>query len=87
MYEHRFGGPPEYQNITNALPARDRPERNRVPVRARIVWEQDGEQWVGGHALRLDMEGNAIFVEFIDRRHRFTGAWLAPDDVEWDGKP
>lgn len=86
MFERKFGDPPNLQAILNALPARDRPERKRVPVRARVLWEHDGEQRVNGHALRLDIEGNAIFVEFLDARYRFTGAWLRPDDVMWDGK-
>lgn len=86
MFDRNFGDPPDRQHILNSLPARDRPDRNRVPVRARIVWERDGEQWVTGHALRLDTDGNAIFVEFLDRRKWFTGAWLAPEDVVWGGK-
>lgn len=88
MYEyHQFSpGPPDYRNITNALPARFQRNRERIPVRARLVWEHDGEEWVTGHALRLDANDGAIFVEFADPRHRFTGAWLRPDDVEWDGK-
>lgn len=81
MSERKFGDPPELQNILNALPSRDRPQRNRVPVKARIMWEHDGEQWVTGHALRLDEVGNAVFVEFLDSRYRFTGAWLGQDDV------
>ncbi|MGO2037019.1 MAG: hypothetical protein ACTH2U_11120 [Brevibacterium sp.] len=87
MYERKFGDPPARQDILNSLPARDRPDRKRVPVRARIVWERDGEEWKGGHAIRLDVEGNAIFVEFLDSRKKFTGAWLHPDDVVWNGKP
>lgn len=55
-------------------------------MRARIEWEQDGEEWVSGNALRLDPDV-AIFVEFSDKRCKITGAWLSPDDVSWPGKP
>lgn len=80
-------GPPNYQNVTNSLPARNRPDRTRLPVRARLVWELDGEEWVDAQALRLDPIGPAVFVEFGDARCRFTGVWLHPDDVWWEGKP
>lgn len=82
MYEQFGENPPKRQDILNALPARDRPERKRIPVTARIMWENDGEERVPGHALRLDEKGNAIFVEFIDPRKKFVGVWLTPDDVE-----
>lgn len=61
--------------------------RDRVPVQARIMWVRDGEKWKGGHALRYDEDEPAIFVEFADPRFQFTGAWLRPEDVDWDGKP
>lgn len=86
MYEQFTGDPPKQQDILNSLPARDRPARKRVPVRARIMWERDGEEWIDGHALRLDENGPAIYVEFGDKRKKFTGVWLHPDDVQWDGK-
>ena len=85
MYEspvHFTGGVPRYQRVLNALPARDRPLRSRVPVRARVVWEDDGEEWVSGEAARLD-RGVGIFVELADRRCRFTGVWLRYEDVDW----
>ena len=86
MFEHFTGGRPNYQRVLNDLGARSRPELRKIPVRARIVWERDGEEWVSGNALRLD-PGVAIFVEFTDKRCKFTGAWLSPDDVSWPGKP
>lgn len=82
---HFTGNPPNYQNILNALPARDRPTRPRIPVRAHLNWETDGEEWHDGEALRLD-PGAAIFVELHDPRCRFTGVWLRPEDVWWGGK-
>lgn len=44
-----------------------------------------GEEWVDGGALRLD-PGVALFVQFADPRCKFTGVWLPPDDVVWEGK-
>jgi len=82
---HFTGGVPHYQDVLNGHEARRRPDRPKIPVLARIVWETDGEQWCHGYAVRLD-PGIAIFVEFSDRRCRFTGAWLSPDDVIWPGK-
>ncbi|MCD1285254.1 MULTISPECIES: hypothetical protein [unclassified Brevibacterium] len=71
-------------NEDRARPSyRDRPP---VPVRARIVWERDGEEWVEGSAERLGFDG-AIFVAIRDRRCSTLGAWLRPEDVWWEGKP
>ena len=50
------------------------------------MWEQDGEEWQAGNALRLDSDGPAIFVELKDKRCKFTGVWLDPVDVWWKGK-
>lgn len=83
---HFSGSAPKWQNVLNSLPARDKPARTKIPVRARLVWERDGEEWKGGHALRLDAAGPAIFVELQDKRCKFTGVWLHPDDVWWEGK-
>lgn len=74
-----------WQGIVNALPARDRPNRPPVPVRTRIVWSVDGEEWLDGEAERLD-PGRAIYVRLHDRRCSLLGAWLHPDDVWWKGK-
>ena len=82
---HFTGGAPRYQDVLNGHEARRRPDRTKIPVLARVVWRDDGEQWCHGHALRLD-PGIAIFVELHDRRCRFTGVWLSPDDVIWPGK-
>lgn len=84
---HFSGSALQWQNVRNSLPARDRPARPKLPVRARLVWETDGEEWKDGQALRLDADGPAIFVELSDKRCKFTGVWLHPDDVRWEGKP
>lgn len=75
-----------WQRIGNAAGARgsfrDRPP---LPVRARVVWERDGAEWVDGTATRLGFDG-AIFVELSDRRCSTIGVWLHPGDVCWEGK-
>ena len=74
-----------WQDVLNALPAREVPDRPIVSVRARIVWADDGEEWVDGEAMRLD-PGQAIYVRLHDRRCSTLGAWLHPDDVWWEGR-
>lgn len=61
--------------------------RDRLPVRvrARLVFERDGEVWLDGTATRLGFDGE-IFVELKDRRCSRLGVWLWPDDVWWQGK-
>lgn len=75
-----------WQKIRNAAGARDSyRDQPPVPVRARVVFERDGEAWLDGTATRLGFDG-AIFVELNDRRMQTVGAWLPPDDVWWPGK-
>lgn len=75
-----------WQKIINDAGARGSfQSRPPVHVRARVVFERDGEVWIDGTAARLGFDG-AIFVEFRDRRCRPLGAWLSPDDVWWPGK-
>lgn len=52
---------------------------NPIPVRARIVWEGDGEQWIEGKAGRWTR--NAVFVALDDERLRAIGVWLRPEDI------
>ncbi|MGO2811550.1 MAG: hypothetical protein ACTIBG_08805 [Brevibacterium aurantiacum] len=84
---HFTGSALKWQQVLNSLSARDRPARAKIPVRARLVWEHDGKEWKNGSALRLDPAGLAIFVELQDKRCKFAGVWLHPDDVWWAGKP
>lgn len=74
-----------WQGILNGLNARDRPDRPPIPVQARIVFAEDGEEWLDGEAARLD-PGTAIYVRLLDRRLSTLGVWLHPDDVLWEGK-
>lgn len=55
------------------------PERRGIPVRVRIVWERDGEEWLNGRATRWT--DDSVFVEFFDVRLVALGEWLAPSDV------
>lgn len=75
-----------WQKIRNDAGARgsyrDRPS---LPVRARLVFECDGEVWLEGTATRLGFDG-AIFVETKDRRVQTIGVWLMPVDVWWKEK-
>lgn len=77
----------EWQKILNSKPPRYSMDRPRVPVRARIIWERDGVEWVDGQALRRDPVDGAIFVEVKDRRCAIIGTWLDPADVWWQGRP
>lgn len=76
--------PPSYQDVLNALPARDRPDRAPLPVIARVVWEKDGTEHVRRLATRWDPVDAAVFVRLDDPRCRFVGVWLKRDDVEVD---
>lgn len=76
-----------WQKIRNDAGARGSfQSRPPVPVRARVVFERAGGVWLDGTATRLGFDG-AIFVELKDRRVQTIGAWLAPGDVWWPGKP
>lgn len=74
-----------WQGILNGLDARGCPDRPPIPVRARVVFAEDGEDWLDGEAERLD-PGAAIYVRLHDRRVSTLGVWLHPDDVRWEGK-
>lgn len=75
-----------WQKVRNDAGARgsyrDRPPQR---VRARVVFERDGEAFLDGAATRLGFDG-AIFVELKDRRCQTIGVWLPPGDVWWPGK-
>ncbi len=75
-----------WQKIRNEAGARGS-FRGRPPlqVRARVLFERDGEVWLEGTATRLGFDG-AIFVELHDRRVQTIGVWLRSDDVWWEGK-
>lgn len=57
---------------------RDRPV---VPVRVRVVWETDGEEYLYGEAIRWD--DHHVYVRIRDTTSRLAnqGIWLKPHDV------
>lgn len=79
-YPHWSDG---HQRILNAhpVPARhlqiDPPAP--IPVRARIVWEDDGEEWIDTRAESWFR--NIVLVNIPDRRARIGAAWLDAADI------
>lgn len=55
------------------------PEQPPVPVRVRVVWEHDGEEWIAGRAVRWLRP--VVFVLINDARHRGAGLWLPLKDI------
>jgi hypothetical protein len=59
---------------------RDLPQQpDPIEVRARVVWERDGEEWVQGKAVRWDQ--HHVLVQIHDPRCQTLGFWLPPADV------
>lgn len=57
------------------------PDKGRIPVRARIVWADDGEEWIDALATRWTR--TQVFVELNDRRlGGAIGVWIAATDVQ-----
>lgn len=50
-----------------------------IPVRARLVWEVDGETWLDGNAIRWT--ASVVLVRLNDRRCSAIGEWLVPGDM------
>jgi hypothetical protein len=50
-----------------------------VPITARIVWEQDGEEHV--HTVALGWTGRDVYVRLPDPRYRLRAVWLDASDV------
>jgi hypothetical protein len=76
----------DWQIITNdVMPDNPRAYRTHHPgieVTARIVWEDDGEEYMPGVATRWDAEH--VYVALwrnSDKRLMTQGAWLRPADV------
>lgn len=86
MFDTFNGRRPEYQEILNRLSATDAPERSPIPVRVRVVWAEHGEQCIAGLALRREDRDGAIYIQIADPRFQFSGVWLWPADVDWEGK-
>lgn len=80
-----------WQRILNAHPVPDRSTQHDlpvpVPVRARVVWECDGEETKLGRVVATSrVRGHVplVLVHWtgIEPRSMILGAWLAEDDVE-----
>jgi hypothetical protein len=50
-----------------------------VPVVARVVWEDDGEEYMETEAV--GWSGQLVAVRVSDRRYRLTSVWLNAADV------
>lgn len=72
-----------WRNVLNehwpGAPASYRRRDNPLPVRARIVWQEFGEEYLDGLAVRWDSAH--VYVEIDDRRLMTNGVWLKPLDV------
>jgi hypothetical protein len=60
-------------------PASLRRRDKTLPVRARIVWEEFGEEFVEGVAAKWN--SSHVYVEINDRRLNANGVWLKPHDI------
>ncbi|MFB7798917.1 hypothetical protein [Isoptericola sp. NPDC056134] len=70
------------QRLLNAhpIPRRGLQHDCHDRVRARLVWELDGEEVV--ETLAFAWTPRLVCVEVDSRRYGVGGAWLAPADVE-----
>jgi hypothetical protein len=69
------------QRILNDAGARE-PEYRLdppVPIVARIVWEDDGVEYLDTEAA--GWSGQLVYVRVPDRRYRLTSVWLDAADV------
>ncbi|GMA31620.1 hypothetical protein GCM10025875_16120 [Litorihabitans aurantiacus] len=48
-------------------------------MRARLVWERDGVEWVDGRAMAWTRR--LVLVEVLDARLELNGIWLEVCDV------
>jgi hypothetical protein len=60
-------------------PAELRTGEPAIPVRVRIVWKRDGEEYMEGMATRWDADH--VYVEVRDKRLQGNGLWVKPCDV------
>jgi hypothetical protein len=83
MYQRPVKHVPEWSDVLNMhWPPRPSEFTHRVPgipVRVRIVWDGDGEEYVEGTATRWDADH--VYVEVRDNRLSGNGVWVKPGDV------
>lgn len=81
----------QWQRILNAHEVPERLSQHdlaiAVPVRARVVWERDGEETLAGVVVatsRVRGQAPLVLVHWTgtELRSMILGAWLAEDDVE-----
>jgi hypothetical protein len=51
-----------------------------VPIVARIVWADDGEEFI--ETFAAGWTGQNVYVRLPDRRYRLTSVWLDAADVK-----
>ena len=51
-----------------------------MPITARIVWADDGEEHLD--TVALGWTGRDVYVRLSDRRYRLTATWLEAADVQ-----
>lgn len=83
MYQQPVKHVPEWSDVLNMhwppKPAQVARHRPGIPVRVRIVWDGDGEEYVEGTATRWDADH--VYVEVRDTRLSGNGVWVKPSDV------
>jgi len=80
-------GPEVWQKVTNehwpasevARSLRPLPSGQQIDVTARVVFAEDGEQWLPGRAERWTRQHVCVYIS--DRRLQVPYVWLAPADV------
>lgn len=68
-------------------PRNYRDQHPTVPVRVRVVWETDGEEYLYGEAIRWDADHVYVRVRDITGRLAGQGVWVKPHDVYRLGEP
>lgn len=61
------------------------PDQPPRPVRARVVFEHDGEEWLQGRAQRWTR--THVFVAIMDARLQIGAVWLRVEDVRRPEEP
>ncbi|GMA26223.1 hypothetical protein GCM10025864_39820 [Luteimicrobium album] len=75
-------GRDSWQQILNAVdipPFHEQRHMTPVAVRARVVWERDGQETIEGRVGYW--AGRAVLVHWRDPRLRVQGAWFDVGDV------
>lgn len=95
-------GPGRRDRILNELPARELPPkpvgdnppthwapvwRPRLPVKVRLDWEDDGEEWMPTMADAYDPRDGAVYVYIHDSRSWTTAIWVHASDIQVLGPP